>query len=84
MDIFCPTLKLAFEINGIFHYKPIFGEDTFKKIINNDLQKAISCKNNNIELMIINISDCKYLTKQQISKYYQYIKERIELKLRHQ
>ena len=24
LDIFCPTLKLAFEINGIFHYKPIF------------------------------------------------------------
>jgi hypothetical protein len=31
LDIYIPSLKLAFEINGIFHYKPIFGEDKLKK-----------------------------------------------------
>ncbi len=25
LDIYIPTLKLAFELNGIFHYEPIFG-----------------------------------------------------------
>jgi len=27
LDIYIPSLKLAFELNGIFHYEPIFGQE---------------------------------------------------------
>jgi len=31
LDIYIPSLKLAFELNGIFHYEPIFGKENFLK-----------------------------------------------------
>jgi len=31
LDIYIPSLKLAFELNGIFHYEPIYGEQQLKK-----------------------------------------------------
>ena len=27
LDIYIPSLKLAFELNGIFHYEPIYGDN---------------------------------------------------------
>ena len=39
LDIYIPSLKLAIEINGIFHYEPIFGESKLNQIQNNDKRK---------------------------------------------
>ena len=39
LDIYIPSLKLAFELNGIFHYEPIYGEDKLNKVKNNDGRK---------------------------------------------
>lgn len=59
LDIYIPSLKLAFEINGIFHYKPIFGYDKLKQIQVNDFKKLQKCINNNIKLYSINITEQK-------------------------
>ncbi len=45
LDIYIPTLKLAFEINGIHHYEPIFGQEKFRKTLKNDYIKELRCKN---------------------------------------
>ena len=32
LDIYIPSLKLAFELNGIYHYEPIHGQDKLNKV----------------------------------------------------
>ena len=59
LDIYIPSLNLAFELNGVFHYKPIYGKNKLNKIKNNDLKKKRLCKNKNIKLHIINTSKQK-------------------------
>ena len=56
LDIYIPSLKLAFELNGIFHYEPIYGSDKFDKIQNNDNRKFQACLEKNISLVIIDSS----------------------------
>ena len=53
LDIYIPSLKLAFELNGIFHYEPIYGQDKLDKIQSNDHRKFQACIEHNISLCII-------------------------------
>lgn len=69
LDIYIPSLKLAFELNGIFHYEPIFGEDKLGQIQNNDQRKFQACLEQGIELCIIDVSQQKYFKEQTSIKY---------------
>jgi hypothetical protein len=56
LDIYIPSMKLAFELNGIFHYEPIFGEEKLDQIQTNDQNKFQSCIREGISLCIIDVS----------------------------
>ena len=60
LDIYIPSLKLAIELNGIFHYEPIFGEGKLLQTQNNDHRKLQSCAEKEISLCIIDTSRQKY------------------------
>lgn len=57
LDIYIPSMKIAFEVNGIFHYKPIYGQIKFKQIQNNDIYKLQACLEQEIKLYVIDISE---------------------------
>jgi len=57
LDIYIPSLSLAFELNGIFHYEPIYGQQKLEQIKSNDQNKFYLCHQNQINLCIIDISD---------------------------
>ena len=69
LDFYFPDLKFAIELNGIFHYEPIYGETKFNQIQNNDKQKLIRCYEKGIELCIIDISSISYLSASAKEKY---------------
>ena len=60
LDIYVPSLKLAFELNGAFHYEPIFGKEQLEKIQNNDNRKFQACLEKGVELCIIDSSGLGY------------------------
>jgi hypothetical protein len=69
LDIYIPSLSLAFELNGIFHYEPIYGSDKLSQIKNNDNRKFQACLEKNIELCIINTSSFGYF-KEEKAKFF--------------
>jgi hypothetical protein len=69
LDIFIPTLKTAFELNGILHYEPIYGLDKLNKIQENDMSKTKACSEANIDLFIIDTSTQKYVNAFTSKKY---------------
>lgn len=81
LDIYIPSLNLAFELNGIFHYEPIYGSDKLSDIQNNDDRKFQACLEQNIELVIIDTSDQSYFKESSSKKYLDIITNIINLKL---
>ena len=69
LDIYIPSLKIAFELNGILHYKPIYGLEKLNKIQENDKNKIKECFNAKIDLHTIDTSTQKYV-KPSTSKEY--------------
>lgn len=56
LDIYIPVLAIAFEINGIFHYKSIFGQNKLQKTQFYDREKIRLCQESNIKLIVIDTS----------------------------
>lgn len=83
LDIYIPSLKLAFELNGIFHYEPIYGQNKLSSIQNNDNRKFQACLERGIELCLIDTSTQKYFKEESSIKYFNIIsniiKERLTL-----
>jgi len=69
LDIYIPSLKLAFEINGIFHYEPIFGQDKLSRIQNNERRKFAACAERGIGLCIIDTSSLNYFKPAKAQKF---------------
>jgi hypothetical protein len=69
LDIYIPSFKLAFELNGIFHYEPIFGSDKLNQIQENDVSKSKACFDKHIDLCIIDSSGLKYFKLSNAKKY---------------
>jgi hypothetical protein len=69
LDIYIPSLNLAFELNGIFHYEPIYGSNKLKQIQENDISKSKSCHEAKIDLCLIDTSNQKYFKECTSTKY---------------
>ena len=56
IDIFLPELSLAIEVNGPFHYRPIYGEERLERAQHNDQLKKENLENRSVELLSLDIS----------------------------
>jgi hypothetical protein len=81
LDIYIPELKLAFELNGIFHYEPIYGPTKLASIQNNDGRKFQACLERGIELAIIDTSKQLDFSVKKSQKYLKIICDIIDGKL---
>lgn len=81
LDIFIPELKLAFELNGIFHYEPIYGNEKLTSIQSNDQRKFAACHERNISLCIIDTSQLTYFKVEKATVFFNIIKGKIEFHL---
>ena len=78
LDFYFPTIQLAIELNGIFHYEPIFGESKLAQTKNNDSRKSFLCQRHQINLAVVDISGCKYFNQSAKDKYWPIIQQIIE------
>lgn len=81
LDIYLPELKLAFELNGIYHYEPIHGIKVLTNIQNNDKRKFQACLEQGIELCIIDSSKLVYFKETNALPFLDIIKNIINTKL---
>ena len=82
LDIYIPSLKIAFECNGIFHYEPIYGPEKLSKIQNNDNRKFQACLEQQIELVIMDTSKVRYNKPKNFQQFLEIICNLIAMKLR--
>jgi hypothetical protein len=81
LDIYVPSLKLAFELNGIFHYIPVYGPEKLASMQSNDARKVQACIERGISLCVIDVSYQKYFKEQSSMKFLAIIQNIIDSKL---
>ena len=69
LDIYIPSLRLAFELNGIYHYEPIHGQDKLNAVQSNDKRKFAACHEAGIGLCSIDTSHQKYFKVKSSQKF---------------
>ena len=57
LDLDIPILNLAFELNGVFHYKAIYGEKKLLQVQKTDREKLEKSYEMNFDLIVINVSE---------------------------
>ncbi len=75
LDFYFPELKLAVEINGFLHYKPIYGSEKLERIQEIDREKANKCSQLNIKLCVVDVSCEPHLTQKIKEKHWRTIKQ---------
>lgn len=80
LDIYIPSLELAFELNGICHYKPIYGIDVFTKAVFRDILREHKCKIKHIDLYILDCRSEIHFKEKEGEKYLDEITSRIKEK----
>jgi hypothetical protein len=63
LDFYFPELQLGIQINGIVHYKPIYGQSKLDQIQKIDQEKREVCAGKGITLFELDCSNDKYLNK---------------------
>lgn len=81
LDIYIPSLKLAFELNGIFHYEPIYGPERLAAIQNNDQRRFQACLERGIELCILDTSRINYFKLSKVQPFLDIITRLIDDKM---
>lgn len=83
LDIYIPMLDIGIELNGIFHYKPIYGDIKFNKTKNTDKKKIKICLEKGISLLILDVSDQQKFTEltsiNYLNKIIYFINSKIEI-----
>ena len=74
LDVYVEDFKLAFELNGVFHYEAIYGDKKLEQVQNNDNRKFQACLEKKIELCVINSSGSKNFKPERDVKYLNIIK----------
>lgn len=69
LDIYIPSLNIAFELNGIFHYEPIYGVDKLQQIQENDASKSKACHDAKIDLCVIDTSTFGHFKLQKATEF---------------
>ena len=82
LDIYIPSLNLAFELNGIFHYEPIYGVNKLNQIQENDISKSKACHDAKIDLCVIDTSGQKYVKPSTSQQYLDIITKIINERLK--
>lgn len=78
LDFYFPALKLAFELNGIFHYEPIYGATQLGKTQANDARKWAACLERGIELCVIDSGQFEYFKARGAEKFLIIIQEVVD------
>ena len=86
LDIYVPSLKIAFELNGFFHYYRImknkYGSIILKRTKKNDARKLEACKKAGIDLIVINTSRMRNFAFSRSNKYLFTITKKINKSLK--
>lgn len=74
LDFYFPGLRLAFELNGIFHYKPIHGSSQLLQTQTNDLRKFQACSAAEISLCVVDTSELIHFGEKRAQKFLETIR----------
>lgn len=75
LDIYFPSLKIAVELNGIFHYEPIYGDSKLNQVQDNDSRKFLACQQAGVSLCIIDVSKFTYFKEVRALEYLEIIEK---------
>lgn len=57
IDVYLPDFRVGIELDGIFHYKNIHGDETLQRIQRNDEKKDLLCEERGVKLFRIKLPE---------------------------